>query len=97
MPTDAEQRAYSRGYQRGYKTGSKREWPEHQPPAPPDPVAARLVAALSALRDEADAICATLDEGDDFVVRLGPLVDDANAALAEVTAWLRDTTPEAPE
>jgi len=81
---DVERRAYQRGYQCGHK-----RWPEHKPPLPPEAVIAGLMTALRDLRDECDALCATLCPDDEWVVLLDPHVDTADRALAAVTAWLR--------
>jgi hypothetical protein len=83
---DDERRAYARGY----NAAKSNRWPEHKPPAPPEPIIRKLLDALCGLRDAADAICATLDGNDEFVVRLGPWVDSADEATTSVTWWLRE-------
>jgi hypothetical protein len=85
MAADDERRAY----QRGYYAGSYRRWPDHKPPAPPDPVVAELLAAMAALRDEVDRALAVLDPDDPWERDLGPKVDACDEAAKKVTTWLR--------
>jgi hypothetical protein len=75
-------------YRRGYNTGSSRGWPAHRPAFPPEPVVAKLMAALRELRDAADGQCARLDPADEFAVMLGPKIDAADEAMAAVAEWL---------
>jgi hypothetical protein len=84
--TRAEQLAYARGY----NAGRGDRWPAHKPPMPPEPIIQRLMAALRALRDEADGQCAMFDPDDEMVVALGPHIDEADAALEAVTTWLKE-------
>lgn len=81
--TKDEQRAYARGYQRGAK------WPDHKPPTPPDRVLRSLVRSLRELRDVVDSELATFGSDDPIEDRLGPLVESADKALAELGAWLK--------
>jgi hypothetical protein len=85
--TPEEQRAYSRGY----NAGRRNAWPDHLPPAPPDPVIRRLMAAMKMLRDDVDHMLATgiLDESDPVSLKLGAAVDECDAAAAAVTEWLK--------
>jgi hypothetical protein len=82
--TDAQ-----KAYMRGYNAGRRNAWPAHMPPAPPEPVVARLLKALESLAGEYGYICATFEEDDPLVVKLGPLVDEANETIAGVTEWLK--------
>ena len=75
---------------KGYATGSKGRWPDHQPPVPPDPIAASIVSAARALRDEADAVIATFDEDDPISIRLAEKIDAFDAAMAELGKWLKE-------
>lgn len=86
MTKSAESRAYKRGYYRGRFN----MWPAHKPPQPTNEVIARVMTAARELRNEADWMCATLMEGDDFVLRLGPKIDELDRAMAAVTKWLLD-------
>lgn len=86
MKTRDEKLAYAKGY----SAGLNGRWPEHKPPAPPDPVIAEIIKATRSLRNAADAICSTLDEADDFVVSLGPKIDACDEAMIAVTAWLKN-------
>ena len=87
MPPE-ERRAYSRGY----NAGSRRAWPEHRPPHPPVEIVARLMTALTALRDGVDGELALFDPEDEIEKHLGPLVDEADAAMSAVSEWLKETT-----
>lgn len=95
--TDDERRAYSRGYQAGLLRGRRDAtgWPAHCPPHPPEPHVRRLMAALKALRDGTGAELSTLDQDDPWVVKLGPAVDEADAALEEVGRWLKEQVADA--
>lgn len=79
-------------YQRGYYAGMTRAWPAHCPPVPPDPVVGRLVRALAAIADGVDGELAKLTESDEWVGRLGPLVDEAREALAALGHYLSSPT-----
>lgn len=84
--TDDQKKAYGRGY----TAGSRSRWPEHRPPLPPDPLVRRLLAAAQTIRDGHDKLLATLGPGDDFEQELGPGIDALDAAMREVTDWLRN-------
>jgi hypothetical protein len=76
-------------YQRGYYAGSRGRWPEHVPPNPPHPLLNRLFSAAKELRNEADHICATISEDDDFAQKLAPRIDELDDAMIAVSKWLR--------
>ena len=59
------------------------------PPYPPQAEVAAIMKAARELRDEADSICATLADDDDFVKRLNPHIEAVDAALKAVTNWLK--------
>lgn len=83
-----EQRAYSRGY----NTGCKGSWPLHRPPRPPDEQVGALVDALQKLRNGVDGFIATLcNDDDEITLDLGPLVDQADEALASLGEWIVQT------
>lgn len=82
----AERRAYARGYSRGAR------WPEHRPPAPPEPIVAHLMAAATRLADAVDGELATLLEDDPWQQKLGNPMDDLRAAMVQVTRWLKQQT-----
>lgn len=83
--TDEEKR----GYSRGYIAGSRSRWPEHRPPLPPDPLIRRLMEAARTIRDGHDSLLATLGPGDEFEQQLVPGIDALDAAMRDVTEWLR--------
>lgn len=79
-----EQRGYSRGYQ-----ARADKWPAHRPPLLPEPIIANLMSSLIELRDICDNFRATLDPNDEFGIELEAGIDKADAALREVSTWLR--------
>lgn len=82
------ERARKLAYSKGYAAGMRGNWPSHKPPHPPTEVIAGLMKAINDLRDCADAICATLDPQDDFVLALGPKIDEVDGAMSKVKLWL---------
>ena len=82
---------YKRGYAKGYTTRSA-HWPLHQPPLPPEPITREVFDAAMQLRDEVDGFLATIDPEDPLQSKLGPRVDELDAALTKVSEWLRTPT-----
>lgn len=82
-------------YTRGYYAGSRKAWPSNRPPEPPNVIVCKLLVSAMKLRDEADSICASLSEDDDFVKRLGPAIDAVDQSMMEITKWLRESAIEA--
>jgi len=82
-------RDYQRGYSKGYNAGSARRWPEHKPPYPQGTQVANLMKAVHELRDSADGICSTIDPEDDFYKQLSPGIEAVDAALREISIWLK--------
>ncbi len=81
------QRDYARGYNRGRASANK--WPDHIPPQPPNEIIAGLMQAMRKMRDQADAFCATILEDDPWQEVLGPIIDECDQAMYEVSAWIR--------
>ena len=81
---------YSRIYSKGYSAGSFRKWPEHKPPKPPIHMIMKFLEAGDLLRNKADGICSQLTDDDDFVLELGPAIDDWDLASRNLTAWLKE-------
>lgn len=81
---NTEKRAYSRGF----NAGRKGAWPLHRPPVPLNEDVKELMEALRALRDGVDSELATLCPDDEWVERLGPLVDQADHAFERIGEWL---------
>lgn len=82
--TIEEKRAYSRGYCRGNR------WPEHRPPVPPEEHVAALMTAARRLADAVDGQLAMLLEDDPWQESLGVPLNGLNAAMSQITEWLRD-------
>lgn len=76
-------------YQRGYYAAKMARWPEHRPPFPPHPLFKAAMEAARILRDEADNVCAVLDEGDEFTKKLAPAIDRFDESMIAITNWLR--------
>ena len=89
MAVSDAQRQYRMTYGKGYNAGKRGSLPDHRPPVPPHEVIASLMTALRNLRDKADSACAMLDPEDEFVQKLGPGIDEADAALSAVSRWLK--------
>lgn len=87
---------YRKGYSKGYNTGT-RNWPEHKPPFPPEPVVRELMEALRELRDHADSSLAQFDENDEFVRSFDVPIERADEAMASVTRWLRSADTDRQE
>lgn len=79
---------YQRGYSKGYSAGLRNVWGAHLPPRPPDAAVARLMDALEKMTATVDDECAKMGD-DPWVELFGPLVDEARAALADVTKFCR--------
>ena len=75
-------------YGRGYNTGAAGRWPEHRPPAPPDPLVAELMRAATSLRNAVDGELATLDEEEPWQKTLGDPLDAVDAAMTAIGQWL---------
>lgn len=85
---------YRRAYSKGYAAGSKGCWPEHRPPTPPDPISSSIISTANALRDEADGFIATIDADDPIAVALGEKIDAFDAAMTELSKWLKSPATE---
>ena len=77
-------------YQRGYEAGRSGRWPAHKLPAPPEPVVRRLIEAVAAIRMTADDLQAVFGPDDEVVLTFDKLIDEADAAVTAVEAWLLD-------
>lgn len=77
-----------RDYARGYNAGRRGSWPDHRPPTPPDEIVAAFMDATMKLRNAVDGELATLDGGDEWTKRLGPLVDAVDEQFIAIGRWL---------
>lgn len=80
-------------WRKGYAKGLKRAWPDHAPPYPPTYQVRDLMMATQELRNAVDTMLATWDPDDEWAKTLGPLIDTADIAIAQIGAWLK-TVPE---
>lgn len=82
MRTREEKLAYAKGY------NARAKWPLHKPPMPPEPMVAKLMTALTNLRNAVDGELAKFGEDDPIGEILGPRIDEADEALSDVGTWL---------